>query len=133
MALGMWVDAHSGEPLLKDFLNRYCEPMRSVEKLQSNLFDFLCKLAYKGINFKIFGEHFYDGEIQIDPIVEGNRLYLEDKEGTLYCGIHQYIQADKLQILHVTNGESNDFHACLEGNRVIAEKYYNQLKQVYNL
>lgn len=124
---------HDGEPLIQQYLNRYCDPMKSVEKLQSHFFDFLCKLCYKDIEFKIFGEHLYDGELHIDPIVNDNRLYLVDKEGVNHCGIHQFISEEKLQIKHVTHGESNDFHACLEGNRQIAEQYYNQLRQVYNL
>lgn len=123
----------SGEPLIKDFLKRYCEPMKSVEKLQSEFFDFLCKLQYKEINFKLFGEHFYDGEIHNDPLVENNRLFLTDKFGNTHCGIHQFIQSEEAQILHVTKGESNDFHACLYGNRLIAKQYYHQLREVYNL
>lgn len=123
----------SGEPLIQQFLNRYCEPMISVEKLQSQLFDFLCKLQYKEINFKLFGEHLYDGDLHNDFLVENNRLYLTDKNGLRHCGIHQFLEAEQLQIKHITNGESNDFHACLAGNRIIAQQYYHQLREVYNL
>lgn len=123
----------SGEIQVRNFLDRYCAPMISVEKLQSQFFDFLCKLKYHEIEFKIFGEHFYDGKLQCDKLVSENRLYLDDKNGVQHCGIHQFIEANEVQIKHITKGESDDFHACLEGNRQIAEQYYNQLKEVYNL
>lgn len=123
----------SGRIMVQDFLNRYCEPMIFVEQIQSRLFDFLCKLNYKEIDFKVFGEHLYDGELHSDPLVDNNRLYLNGTDETKHCGIHQFIEAERLQIKHITQGESDDFHACLEGNRQIAEQYYNQLRQVYNL
>lgn len=123
----------SGEIQVEKFLDRYCSPMLLIENLQSQFFDFLCKLKYHNINFKIFGEPFYDERFQNDNIVKCNRLYLKDNKNIQHCGIYQFIEANKVQIKNITNGEVNDDHACLEGNRQIAEQYYNQLKELYKL
>lgn len=123
----------SGEIQVEEFLNNYSSPMILVEKLQSQFFDFLCKLKYRGVDFKIFGEHFYDEQFQFDDIVESNRLYLKDKNNIQHCGIYTFIESNEVQIKNVTKGEVDDSHACLEGNKQIAEQYYNQLKELYNL
>ena len=123
----------TGEELVASFFNRYVEPTYFVEKIQSNFFDFLCKLKYKNIDFKIFGDAFWDPTLNEDAIVQNNRLKLYDSRKRETEGILDFLEKEKLQIKHITKGEYPDFHGSLSGNKEIANQFYTQLKSNYIL
>jgi hypothetical protein len=123
----------SGEELVGSFFNRYIEPSYFVEKIQSNFFDFLCKLHYKNIDFKIFGDAFWDPELNKDTLISTNRLRLYDSRKKETEGILDFLEKEKLQIKHATKGEYPDFHASLSGNKEIANQFYQQIKSNYLL
>lgn len=134
-----WEDSHetaqriiNKEPLIETWLNTFGEPMKMVEDLNNRFFNFLCKLNYKGIDFKVFGEPLNDPELHKEDVFLKNRLALMvgDKE---INHIHDFLIINHLQIKQLTNGECDDFHATLEGNRVVAQVYYNELKKHYDL
>jgi hypothetical protein len=134
-----WEDSHEAaqkiinkEPLIESWLDTFGEPMKMVEDLNNRFFNFLCKLKHKEIEFKIFGEPMCDPKLNEDSLILENRLTLNtgDKE---INHIHDFLIINNLQIKQLTNGESDDFHATLEGNKVLAQVYYNQIKKHYDL
>lgn len=123
----------SGEELVGSFFDRYIEPPYFVEKIQSNFFDFLCKLQYKNIDFKVFGDFLLDSSLNDDPLISLNKLDLYDSRNRKTDGILDFLEKEQLQIKQATKGEYPDFHGSLSGNKAIANQFYQQLKSNYLL
>lgn len=117
---------------IEEYLNKFHTPFQIIEDVQDRLFNFLCRLNHNGINFKLFGEQFYDVFIEKDELIQNNilKLYAADKE---YRSISHFLTETKMQIKDITLGESNDFHGTLQANRIIGEQYASQLKAIYSL
>lgn len=123
---------NKNEKLMSDWLTKFIGFHSFLEKAESSLFNFFCKLNYKGYNFAHYGTPFINSDIAEDPLIKDRALFLEYKSRK-YTSIHEYLDASKLTITDFTQGEAKDFHACLKGNLCIAHFYYAQLKQVYNI
>ncbi len=120
------------EELMSEWLTKFVGFEPFLEKAESSLFNFFCKLNYKGYKFAHYGTPFTNPIIEEDPLIKSKALYLEHK-GRKYTSIHEYLDASKLTITDFTQGEAVDFHASLKGNLHIAHFYYAQLKQLYNI
>lgn len=118
--------------LVEKWLNTFADPSMLVEQVQERMFNFLCRLNYMGLEFKIFSEGFCNPFLDEDPLVQDNCLKLNSSKGE-YRSIHHYLIDMKLQIKDFTKGECDDFHGILQANRIIAEQYYAQLKAIYNI
>lgn len=119
----------SKKEVLREWMKAYLDPNVNVQNLSRQLFNFICMLNYKGIKFKLFGERFIERKVDNEPIVISNFLKLYEKD-KIYCSIHNWIIESGYQIKLVTQGENQDFHATVRGNKVIAETYYDQLKSL---
>jgi hypothetical protein len=120
------------DELVIKWLDAFADPMMMVEHIQERMFNFLCRLKYMGLEFKIFSEGFCNPFLDEDPLIQDNCLKLNSSNGE-YRSIHHYLIDTKLQIKDFTNGECDDFHGTLQANRIIAEQYYAQLKAIYNI
>lgn len=134
-----WKDPHDlaakiekDNPLVVKWLDTFADPMQLVEQVQDRMFNFLCKLKYMGLEFKLFSESFCNPFLDEDALIQDNILKLHS-ENNEYRSLHHYLIEMKLQIKDLTNGECDDFHGTLNANKIIAEQYYSQLKAIYNV
>lgn len=115
------------ESLLELYMNSFFDVEKYLKFWNNRMFDFICKLNYKGIKYKIFGESFLISDYHNDKIVSDNFLNLHSVKGNP-ISIHEFLEENRLQVKHLTNNEVPDFHASIDGNKVIAEIYLNQLR-----
>jgi hypothetical protein len=117
----------SKKEILENWMGAYINIGVVLQNLTDQMFNFVCMLKHRGIQFKLFGEPFVDSKLNGDALIASNYLKLHTG-GKNYYSIHNWIIASGYQIKLVTKGENTDFHATVRGNKVIAESYYKQLE-----
>lgn len=122
---------HAKHDVMEQWLNLFCDPIKEAEVLGNRMFNFICRLKYLGIEFKLYGESFIDESLKQDPLVVENTMPLFNNNGDQCC-IFEFLYVNKLQIKNFTNGEVDDFHASFEGNKIISNKYREYLISRYN-
>jgi hypothetical protein len=122
---------HAKHDVMEQWLNLFCDPIKETEVLGNRMFNFICRLKYLGIEFKLYGEPFIDESLKYDPLVAENTIPLFNKTGD-HCCIYEFLVDNKLQIKDLTNGEVDDFHATFEGNKIISNTYLKYLSLKYN-
>jgi hypothetical protein len=122
---------HAKHDVMETWLNLFCDPIKETEVLGNRLFNFICRLKYLEIEFKLFGEPFIDLSLRQDPLITENTMQLFNRSGDTCC-IYEFLLDNKLQIKNLTKGEVDDFHATLEGNKIISNTYREYLSSRYN-
>lgn len=134
-----WLDSEEkiqsiskNEKLMSEWMTKFIGYSAFLEKAESSVYNFFCKLKLLDYKFAHFGEPFHDQGIAMSKLIRDTSLMLEYNTRKIHS-IHEYLLASKLTIADFTKGEAADFHACLKGNQNIALQYYLQLKKLYNI
>lgn len=122
---------NSKKSFFKDYIELTKNTKIGFEEIEKNL-DFLISfLEYNNLNYCFVNTPY----ILFNTFPKNSKVikYPSNNKKRILTDFVNYIEENKLTIRDDTNGEVNDLHFSLEGNRCIANIIYEQLKQNYKL